>query len=285
MSSERAVTFECRGEPLLGILHDATGPDPSLGVLIVVGGPQYRVGSHRQFVLMARAFASAGFPTFRFDYRGMGDSAAEPQPFDAVDDDVRAAIDTFVAERSGLRRIVIFGLCDAASAAMIYAPSDARVAGLILANPWVRSASGEAKAYVRHYYGRRLLQSAFWGKVFSGEFDVHASLWDLFRKLRVARSNRSRQADFVTRMRSGVCRFRGSVLYLISERDLTADEFMDLCRSESKWREILAEPLRMVVRLDNSDHTFSARDSLMRACHTCIDWLRNNVGIKGAMGS
>ena len=51
-----------------------------------------------------------------------------------------------------------------------------RVCGLILANPWVRTEAGEARAQVRHYYGQRLLTRVFWGKVFSGQFDVAASL-------------------------------------------------------------------------------------------------------------
>ncbi|KAB8057318.1 hydrolase 1, exosortase A system-associated, partial [Janthinobacterium violaceinigrum] len=58
---------------LVGILSLPAAPGPR-GVLIVTGGPQYRVGSHRQFVLLARALAAQGVPVLRFDLRGMGDS-------------------------------------------------------------------------------------------------------------------------------------------------------------------------------------------------------------------
>jgi len=54
---------------------DAAAADT--GVLIVVGGPQYRVGSHRQFVMLARFLADHGVPCMRFDYRGMGDVSGE----------------------------------------------------------------------------------------------------------------------------------------------------------------------------------------------------------------
>src|SRR5262245_60307703 len=69
---ERAVVFGCEGEELLGVLHEpasdgATGTPASTGVIIVVGGPQYRVGSHRQFVLMARELARRGHAVLRFD--------------------------------------------------------------------------------------------------------------------------------------------------------------------------------------------------------------------------
>jgi len=53
---ERFLTFDCDGDACIGVL--ATGRAPGAartGVVIVVGGPQYRVGSHRQFTLLARA--------------------------------------------------------------------------------------------------------------------------------------------------------------------------------------------------------------------------------------
>ena len=42
---------------MAGILSLPDAPGPR-GVLIVTGGPQYRIGSHRQFVLLARAQAA-----------------------------------------------------------------------------------------------------------------------------------------------------------------------------------------------------------------------------------
>src|SRR5258707_6492460 len=50
---EHAFMFDCEGESLVGILSGA-GLPAGRGVLIVVGGPQYRAGSHRQFTLLAR---------------------------------------------------------------------------------------------------------------------------------------------------------------------------------------------------------------------------------------
>ena len=60
--NEEPMVFHCEREQLVGMLHRGANPDARLGVLIVVGGPQYRVGSHRQFVLMARDLAAAGYP-------------------------------------------------------------------------------------------------------------------------------------------------------------------------------------------------------------------------------
>ena len=70
---EQVINFDLAGESLVGM---ACVPEQarSIGIIVVVGGPQYRVGSHRQFLLLSRALASAGYPVMRFDYRGMGDS-------------------------------------------------------------------------------------------------------------------------------------------------------------------------------------------------------------------
>ena len=85
--SEQAFTFPCDGKALLGLLAtpDLGGQN---GVLIVVGGPQYRVGSHRQFLLLSRALATAGYPTSRFDFRGMCDRDGEERNFEEVSEDV-----------------------------------------------------------------------------------------------------------------------------------------------------------------------------------------------------
>ena len=71
--NEQALVLGCEGSSMIGVLSGA-GLPAGRGVLIVVGGPQYRVGSHRQFILLARHLADRGVPTLRFDYRGMGDS-------------------------------------------------------------------------------------------------------------------------------------------------------------------------------------------------------------------
>src|SRR5262249_34407086 len=125
---ETALTMECEGRQLVGILSRDRSP-ATRGVLIVVGGPQYRVGSHRQFTLLCRYLAERGVPALRFDYRGMGDSDGETRTFERVGEDIRCAIDRLFACVPGLKDVVIWGLCDAASAALFYARGDPRVGG------------------------------------------------------------------------------------------------------------------------------------------------------------
>lgn len=173
--TELAITFECQGAQLVGILHKSDKP-ARRGVLMVVGGgPQYRVGGHRQLTLWARRLCTEGYPVMRFDYRGMGDAQGEFRGFEYVDDDIQAALNRFLVEVPELDEVVLWGECDAASAILFYAYRDARVKAAVLLNPWVRTETGEAKAILRYYYVRRLLEPSFWKKVLSLKFNVVGS--------------------------------------------------------------------------------------------------------------
>ena len=104
---ERAECFECLGAALYGVLSLSAHPGRR-GVVIVVGGPQYRAGSHRQFTLLARSLAAAGIAVLRFDYRGMGDSEGAARSFEDINDDVRAAVDNMFDMVPGLDDVVLW---------------------------------------------------------------------------------------------------------------------------------------------------------------------------------
>ena len=283
MLEERAVSFSCRGAWLYGILSlppVAATPQPR-GVLIVVGGPQYRAGSHRQFTLLARELAASGVPAMRFDYRGMGDSEGDLQTFENVDDDLRAAIDHFFAEVPGMSEVVLWGLCDGASAAAMYAPQDARVAGLVLLNPWVRTDEGAARATIKHYYRARLLDSSLWKKIGSGQFDVIGSLRSLlqnaakaFGLMGSARTHVTPHAPLPERMEAALTGFGGRVLVVLSGADLTAQEFADLS-SRPSWQRLLSAPRFTRWQIDKADHTFSRRPWQDQVATWTRDWLRS----------
>lgn len=278
---EEATVFGCGGQQLVGILHHADEAS-ELGVLIVTGGPQYRIGSHRQFLLLARAFAAAAVPTFRFDHRGSGDSEGPFLGFEAIDADIDAAITAFVARSAGLKRVVLWGICDAASAILLYAARDPRVAGIVLVNPWVREDAGEDRAIVKHYYGRRLLEAAFWRKLLSGEVALVSALRDFgARLLGWARSSRAEgagngpdpAAPLPARMARGLADFDGAMGLIISGRDLTAREFEDAA-GDPLWRRLLAEDRVARHDLPAADHTFSRRVWRESVAAWTLSWLQ-----------
>ena len=282
MIEERALAFACRGAWLYGILSLPQAAAPQRGVLIVVGGPQYRAGSHRQFTLLARDLAAAGIPAMRFDYRGMGDSEGDLQTFENVDDDVRAAIDRFFAEVPGMSEVVLWGLCDGASAAAMYAPQDARVAGLVLLNPWVRTEEGKARATIKHYYKDRLFDPRLWDKIKKGEFDVKASVGSLLDNVgkalkpgRGAGQDDADNAPLPERMQAALARFGGRVLVVLSGADLTAQEFSDLAHRTGAWQRLMAAPRFTRQQIDKADHTFSRRPWQDQVSDWTRDWLRS----------
>lgn len=274
--TESVLQFECEGSQLIGILHRPEADAKSVGVVIVIGGPQYRVGSHRQFTLMARQLSQAGFPVLRFDYRGMGDSAGELRGFEYVDADIRAAIDALLLAMPQLSGVVLWGLCDAASACLMYGSrEDARVLGLILANPWVRTQKGEANAVLRHYYLQRFLQRSFWAKVFGGEFNIGKSAADLLGAVKRLRKSKAATSatTFIERMLVGAHESRVPVLLLISSNDLTAKEFDTHCRADVGWSAWRNSALVNAIQLEGADHTFSGQGIVQEASNRCAQWL------------
>jgi len=237
--SERALSFRCGPDSLIGILHEPSPATARTGVLIIVGGPQYRVGSHRQFVLMARSLAERGCPVMRFDYRGMGDSDGAVRTFDEVSADIRAAIDAFLAAQPGLSGVVLWGLCDGASAALIYGGNDARVKGVIIANPWVRTAASEARTYLKHYYLQRLMQGSFWRKLLTGGVAHVEALRSFASNLRSSLNGAGRVSNdgapvFQERMASALRSFPGAVLLILSGEDLTAKDVEEIQSSADR---------------------------------------------------
>ena len=281
--TEQALSVECRGESLLGVLHLPITPR-DLGVIVVVGGPQYRAGSHRQFVLLARALADAGHAVLRLDVRGMGDSTGAPRDFESTGADLGAAIDALLANVPGLQRVALWGLCDGASAALLYLceRSDPRVAGLCLLNPWVRSATSLAKTQVKHYYRQRLMDRAFWSKLVSGRVALGAVSGfarALGRTLVRQAPAEGGKASYQQRMLAALVAFAGPVLLLLSEQDYTAREFEEYTAADAAWRAALATGRCERVALAGADHTCSQAAARLAAERATVAWLARHSSV------
>lgn len=263
-------------EPIEGsAVLSAAAESPTDGVVIIVGGPQYRVRSHRQFVQLAWRLADEGAAVLRFDYRGMGDSSGALRNFENVEPDIRAAIDTLLAHCPSVTRVTLWGLCDAASAAMMYAPGDPRVHALALANPWARSDDTYARAQLKNYYLRRLLSADFWRKLLSGHFSARAAAGDLRNNLVHAAGSKAPARDYRQRMTDGLHAFRGRVLLLISGADLTASEFLIYMQGSPQRRALLADARITRVDFEGADHTFSQLTWQRRAEEATVRWLQD----------
>lgn len=296
---ELPLVFRCGPDRLVGILAKPVTPPLETAVLIIVGGPQYRAGSHRQFTLLARDLAASDIASLRFDYRGMGDSEGECRSFEAIGPDISAAIGVLFTQVPGLRNIVLWGLCDAASAAMIYGHTDPRVAGLVLLNPWVHTEESAAQVRLKHYYLRRLVQASFWQKLLSGRL----RLWDAMMGLIISfganlrrrigsdssEISRSRlggamapqrhswvdDASYIEKMCVGLFRFTGRTLLILSGNDLVAREFSTLIAPDSRWQDAIRRPRLSKKTIESANHTFSSSEWRRDVATLTKDFVRN----------
>lgn len=271
--NEEAFVFAVDGEPMVGVLSRPDVP-PRVGVVIVVGGPQYRTGSHRQFVSLAWTLVGAGFAVLRFDCRGMGDSGGRLRSFELIDDDVRAAVDALVAREPQLEHIVLWGLCDGATAALMYAPTDQRVSALALANPWARGADTQARTQLVHYYARRLFSLDVWRRALTGRLRLRNTVSDLGSSVRQAVAGGSATTgDYRRRMIEALATFRGPVLWLLSGADLTAREFEVYMGADAQRRRLLSAARCTRTDFPDADHTFASAAAEAAVAAATATWL------------
>jgi exosortase A-associated hydrolase 1 len=165
----RLIDFACAGETLAGTLDEGSA---TTGLLIVSGGNEIRIGAHRGMASLAARLAKSGTPVFRFDRRGIGDSTGTNFGFLESAPDIAAAAATFSAE-TGIKRLVAFGNCDAATALALF-QQVAGIDALILANPWIVEQSDDlpSAAAIRARYAARLRDPTQWLRLLRGEVDL-----------------------------------------------------------------------------------------------------------------
>ena len=241
------LSFDCDGASLAGSLDSAAG---DTGLLIVTGGTQTRVGSHRMFERLALALAGEGWPCFRFDRRGVGDSEGENADFKGSGPDLAAAAAAFRREQPQIVRLLGFGLCDGASALALHGRT-AGLDGYILVNPWfVEAEAGERPpAAIKSHYKAQLLSLSGWKRLLSGSI----SYKKLFKGLRkIVASGPSTLAGEIA---VSMARSRLPAQLILATRDSTA------IAARAEWESPAFKAVRDAnpapVAIDSDSHTFS----------------------------
>jgi exosortase A-associated hydrolase 1 len=219
----------------------------------------------------------------RFDYRGMGDSDGSPRTFQEIEEDIRAAVDAFCQWVPEMTQVVLWGLCDAVPPSIFYAPTDTRVSGLVLVNPFAYTMDGQARTFVKHYYWSRLKQPDYWLKVFSGRFDAWASLKSIFQVMSVAFSTKESAerlspnpaCPLPDRMRMTLEGFKGRFLVILSGNDLVAREFNDTVARSKNWQNLLASERVTKHSVPEANHTFSRREWRDEVASVTATWVRS----------
>jgi hypothetical protein len=175
---------------------------------------------------------------------------------------------------------VLWGLCDAASSALIFAHRDTRVGGLILLNPWVHSGDYSPQVKLAHYYRPSLSRSDQWRRLFSGQIKLLPAFVELAKdslallgKYVLRSGSKATGRSFVEIMLEGLERFQHGTLIVLSEADLTAREFSTLIASDPAWKSATAKPAVTINTVLEADHTFSQRPWQEEVSRMTIEWL------------
>jgi pimeloyl-ACP methyl ester carboxylesterase len=200
---EKAVRFTNeKGHTLHGILHLPNDPATtrSTGLLWLSAGQKVRQGAWRMNVAVARRLAAAGIPTLRFDYRGIGDSEGEARHGEMVMDlygfiqsggfrgDAIAA-GQFLTAETGVRSLVLGGLCGGAITGLFAATTLPNVFGHVVVDLPVTISSSARQRYLENnaaellrsrpgetdtviaLYLKKLADLGAWRRLLSGESD------------------------------------------------------------------------------------------------------------------
>ncbi|MFE8582641.1 serine aminopeptidase domain-containing protein [Sphingomonas sp. NCPPB 2930] len=164
----RLISFPCDGAMLVGTLDEGA---LDTGLLIVSGGNEPRMGAHRGQAMLAARIAAKGYPVFRFDRRGVGDSQGVNRGWESSGPDIAAAVHAF-AEASGCARIIGFGNCDAAAALALHG-REAGLDAVLLSNPWLSDEPDALPpaAAIRRHYARKLMDPREWLRAARGAVD------------------------------------------------------------------------------------------------------------------
>ncbi|MDN3645270.1 hydrolase 1, exosortase A system-associated [Pontixanthobacter aestiaquae] len=219
--SRLSLTFECQGRCLAGTLDTAPG---KTGLLIVSGGNEVRAGTFSGQAKLAAKLASAGFPIFRFDRRGIGDSDGENRGFTNSQKDIAAALEAFRAINPQMTRVIGFGNCDAASALMLAGGSD--LDGLILSNPWTIEDGCDdtpPPRAVRSRYIEKLKNPQEVWRLLTGGVNLRK----LFGGLKQAASSSSTITGLAQQMAEGISGYDQPIRILLASSDRTAQVFLE----------------------------------------------------------
>jgi uncharacterized protein len=268
----RETGFQIRAlaGPLLGVVCSPNRPlqKSSLFVIIVAGQPQTRVGPHRMFVELARHLAEEGIKSLRFDCSGWGDSPGPTRSFEESRFDIVTVVQAVLREDPD-QQVVLVGLCDGATAALLSLPllkaDHRKVLAMILINPWIDQEQFETTAQSPlNDHGERLNSKRFWGKLLGrGSQGSSTSALSLRSSKYGLPISRERASDLS--LTHAIQGSNTKFLAVLSSQDLSAKIFSKWIDQNEKLKQSFST--ENTFRHPRADHTFSDGSDWREVCH------------------
>ena len=252
----RLLTFTCEEASCAATLDEAQG---GVGILLVTGGREPRIGAHGWQASLARSLAEAGHPVLRFDRRGVGDSGGGDPGYAGSGPDIAAAAACLREEAAAVGTVIGIGNCDAATALALH-HGNAALAGVILLNPWLGGDAEEDElppaAAIRQRYRTRFFSPQAWLRLITGRIDLRAA----FSGLRKAAA-----ASRAPALARGMAESLGDLpaYFVISSGDSTGIAFA------AAWRR--HPGCSAITTLPTGSHSFAAEGDHERIVAACLD--------------
>jgi len=286
--AEHPQFFPAGDESLFGVISTPVGGSASPAVIVLGGGgtTPTATGRNRFYVEFSRRMSSLGYPAFRFDYHGVGDSTGSSEfrldrPFV---EDLEGATDRM--REQGFSEYLLVGMCFGARTALSAASQLAGLRGLVLLAPPLRDyALSERKTsgwrlrdYVRAAFDpRQLLGPTEKLTVRRYVRFVVAGSRVVTRRLRARLHGRGQELSWVSdRFLSPLLTLANRSVPMLLLYGTEDEEYQDFQSAQAAgFGEVLARCPTIEPRaLDGQVHGFTRVESQVRTMDVVIEWIR-----------
>lgn len=283
---ERPLVFGAKPS-LVGVMTEPSPrrtPGARPACILINAGLVHRVGPNRLHVEVARHLAARGYPAFRLDLSGRGDSEVRRDGLSFVESapvEIQAAMN-HLQQTAGIGRFVLMGICSGAINSVQTALVDARVDGCIAIDPPAYPTTGY---YLRRYVSR-LFNAESWRNTVAGRNTLgrrlrfrsnggqepRAAAAEEFGEPfedRPARPGRQEAADLLSTITG-----RGARMLFVFSGSWSAYNYRNQFRDA--FPQVVATGQVEVEYYPDSDHTFSSLYNQQRLIDRITRWFQAN---------
>ncbi len=280
-----------------GILTQPVGANNYPLVVFLNAGMIHKVGPNRLYVHLARKLAEIGFPSFRFDLSGIGDSSTKNSDlnfYDLAIGDTKMVLSRFIN-----KKCVLIGLCTGADISFNVALKDERVIAIATINGGLLeekeiSNINYTTLINKRYYKKNLFSTKHWLKVLSGRskifriknilllpIGIFAFLSNILRRenstLKVNLTNQveSDTESSIIKKWSNLIDRKVSVFHIFSEGSKSLDVFR--YNIEKRLQKINNNSQIMIEIIKDVDHTFTHMWSHNYLINLICEWLKKQL--------